>query len=311
MPVSILYRACSNAHPLVMIAWKRLRTKLEPLVISRRDRRLELEEKTRVDRRSRTAAWLYRDYLHTLVPVQWRILPTPQHLIDTECRNIPSFYALIQTVGQEPTQAQWDEAASKLPAELSSHLVSQLAVLQQAMPDLTDLPPSFEFALASDGSDPFVLDALAARFASLDLARAVFRRGEHDWTTGCDNPRAWDLMSTSAVAGRPVLDPQGSAAVCAVAKLVGKPFTTVTATEMDIACGETAFRCATCSNGKPGASWTCFLGWRSFVSVSMQPNYGPLTNGYAPRWTTAFVRRNLRQTLFTSQSSSPRKPCAQ
>lgn len=249
-------------HPYT--AWKRLRAKIEPMVIKSRDRRLEHEEKTRVERRTRTAAWLYRDYLHALVPVQWRYLPTPQHLIDTECRDIPSFKALIDQK-ERPTEGEWNEAVIRLPAELSAHLVSQVDVLKQAMPDLTDAPESFEFALASDGSDSFALDTISARFAYLDLARAVFMRGDHDWTSGCDNPHTWDLMSTSTAGGRPTLNPRGSAAVCAVATLVGKMFATVTTTEMDVACGDTWIGC-TCTE-KPGSHWVGFKGWRGFVST--------------------------------------------
>ncbi|KZV60445.1 hypothetical protein PENSPDRAFT_620016 [Peniophora sp. CONT] len=282
-----LRNSISSKQELTDATWKRLQLKIEPSVISCRDKRLEREEKTRVERRSRRATWLYRDFLYTLVPVQWRYLPTPQHLMDTGCRDLPSFRALVE-MKAEPVQAQWDEAATKLPIELSAHLVSQLVILQQAMPDLTDVPQSFDFALASDGSDSFALDALAARFSLLDLARAVFMRGERDWTTGCDNPHAWDLMSALVFGSRPVLSPQGFTAVCAVARVVGKNFTSVTTTEMDRVAGDTWFRC-TCSD-KPGAPWNVFLGWRGFVDhvirkVSDDSNHQPIlvSAGDAPR----------------------------
>ena len=233
-------------------------------MITRRDKRLEQEEKTRASRRSRRAAWYYRKYLHALVPIQWRFLPTPQHLIDTECRDFPSFKALVN-VKEEPTSDAWKEAAAKLPTELSAHLVSQLAVLRRVMPDLMDMPNSFEFALASEGTNRSVLNALAARFACLDLARSVFMRGPYDWTIGCDNPHAWDLMSISPASKGPVFSPQGSAAVRTFADLVGKPYANVTATEMDIACGDTWYSCS-CFE-KSDKQKTGFLGWRGFVRL--------------------------------------------
>ena len=254
-----------NADADLHAALKRIYAKLEPQAINKRKYRLGQEEETRLERRSKIAAWHYRDYLHTLVPIQWRFLPTPRHLIDSHCRDVPSLRALID-MKEEPTLKQWKEAMAQIPAELSAHLVSQLAVLQQAMPDLSDIPSSFDFALLSNGSDAFVLDDISARFASLDLARAVFMRGERDWTTGGDNPHAWDMMSTSTIVQRPVLSPRGSAAVCAVANLIKKNYTSVTATEMDVACGDSWMQC-TCT-GKPGADRTFFKGWRGFVSVS-------------------------------------------
>ncbi|VDB95688.1 unnamed protein product [Peniophora sp. CBMAI 1063] len=264
MPLlSSLTALISTKQELTDAAWKRLRPKIEPKVIGYRDRRLALEDMRRPGRRSRKAAWLYRDFLHTLVPVQWRFLPTPQHIIDSQCRELPSFKALVD-MKKEPDQQAWDDAVSKLPMELSAHLILQLAILKQALPDLSDTPDNFTFALASAGSDAFVLDAISARFASLDLARSVFIRGERDWTTGCDNPHAWDMMSLSNGTGKPKLIPRGSAAVRAVAQLAGKTFATVTATELDVACGDTWFLCGRCVQNA-NKDCVAYKGWRGFV----------------------------------------------
>lgn len=249
--------------PTCGVAWKRLFPKIESITISSREARLAREARLRVGQRSRIAAWLYRDYLHTLVPVQWRYLPAPEHLVRNYCRDIPSFRRLVLSE-DALREEEWSEAVASLPEDLSAYLVSRLAPIAQTLPGLDNCPTSFELAFASEGSDRAALDTVYARLAPLDLAKAVLRWDGLVYTTGADNIHFQD--------GRESYNfqqfcPQGASAVDSIIRLIGDVPSAATATDLDKACGDTWFGCVTCSAG-PGMVRYFYFGWRTYVSAT-------------------------------------------
>ncbi|KZV69428.1 hypothetical protein PENSPDRAFT_633126 [Peniophora sp. CONT] len=246
-------------------AWTRIFLKMESDTIRARDARLAREERERLGERSRIAAWLYRDYLHTLVPVQWRYLPTPEHLVENHCRDIPSFKRLVMS-NEAPLEEEWSAAVASLPADLSDYLISRLAPVAQAFPDLIDYPTSFELVLVSRGSDRAVLNEIYAQLASLDLAKAVLHNDSYLWSTGSDNIHfqdgsIWQGRERGSVAQ---LSPQGASAVDSIVRLLDLP-ATATAMDLDKACGDTWFGCVTCS-AQFDTDRFFHLGWRSYVN---------------------------------------------
>lgn len=239
-------------------AWKRLLSKLQDQLAAKRAERLEDEKNRRINRRCAIATGLYFDYLRTLVPVQWRYLPTPQHVVATRCSITPCFHRLLH-MADEPQEQQWTDAAHALPGELSAHLLSHLERLADASLTPDDLPAGFVFAFTSEASDIATVDALHSQFRLLDIASTVSVHSQSNWTTGYDNLHAWDHMH---VDGRePSLSSQGAYMIGAFAELLGKDMT-LTTTELDSNYSDTWVRCMTCKDDPRQAY---HIGWRSWV----------------------------------------------
>ncbi|KZV69441.1 hypothetical protein PENSPDRAFT_686415 [Peniophora sp. CONT] len=255
---SITIWSRSSQRELTDIAWKRLLSKLQDELANNRDKRLEDEKTRRINQRCTTAAKLYCGYLRTLVPVQWKFLPTPQHIVEIRFSVLPSFHRLLH-MSDEPSEEQWEDAARAVPGELSTHLLAHLERLAEGSLTPDDLPAVFTFALASEGSDAATMDALYLQYRLLDMASTVSAFFRYEWTTGYDNIHTWDRTRVSGY--ELGLSSQGSDAIGVLTELLGKDMT-ATATELDIYHSNTWFLCTACKD-VPHRAY--HVGWRSWV----------------------------------------------
>ncbi|VDB86838.1 unnamed protein product [Peniophora sp. CBMAI 1063] len=247
--------AVSGKPELTDTAWKRLLPRLQKAIAETRESRLKEERKACILKRCSTATELYRKFLHTLTPIQWRYLPTPNHILYTSCSGLACFRDLL-AMQDEPSEQQWAAAAEQLPKEMSTHLSSYISAMDGGDSPQHCSSTTSELLLMSAGSDAATLDQLCERFSSLDYARTVLVR-PGQLRSGCDVWHAWYRWGDDFQTFKRGFSSQGSDALSAIAALLRKDVNTVTATELDVSSGDVSFRCAHC----PGTH----VGWRSWV----------------------------------------------
>jgi hypothetical protein len=257
----------SNSVPLIylltiLIAWRRIRVKVETKMSEAREARLLAVRRRREVEYKHKAEQCYSNLLRQVLPIQRLCLPALSQISELTC-----FRDLLNP-DRDVQASEWENAADQLQQSLSDWMSKQRDQCISSLPSHAQgaRVETMAIRLLSDTLiDSLRPEAMVGFEGPLDLATSVFREPKSGTILmGRDVCHAWGVKGL-----RLEFSPRGAAAVHALLQVLQLDPASTTVSTLDQL--DRYFTCASCPLDVVHNHHLC---WRSCVSQPPSPNYG-------------------------------------